>query len=77
MSFSPLKQENEQLSSYKGSSPWTSFFITEEQAQILLKTAIPITLPYTDLQGRTIQLMILSLTFELKFILKGDNLFAS
>ncbi|MGL5625959.1 MAG: polymorphic toxin type 28 domain-containing protein [Candidatus Rhabdochlamydia sp.] len=56
MSFSPLKQENEQLSSYKDSSPWTSFFITEEQAQTLLKTAIPITLPYTDLQGRTIQL---------------------
>jgi hypothetical protein len=56
MSFSPLKQENEQLSLYKDSSPWTSCFITEEQAQTLLKTAIPITLPYTDLQGRTIQL---------------------
>lgn len=56
MSFSPLKQEKEQLSSYQDHSSWALFFLNEEQTQTLLKTAVPITFPYTDLQGHTIQL---------------------
>jgi ankyrin repeat protein len=56
MSFSPLKQEKEQLPFYQNHSSWAPFFLTEKQAQTLLKAAVPITFPYTDLQGRTIQL---------------------
>ena len=40
MSFSPLKQEKEQLSSYQDHPSWSSFFLTEEQVQTLLKKTI-------------------------------------
>jgi ankyrin repeat protein len=56
MSFSPLKQEDKQLLSHPDPSSWAPFVLMEEQIPTLLKTAVPITFPYTDVQGHTIQL---------------------